>query len=328
MLAERKPVAPSLLSDPAFSTDPSAHPFAVASHEPWLSSPPAGHPTLKSKTRRKRPAMDDTSDSEPIHIIPPPNSPVNFPDVPQSLRTTTFALPNDRLDTSAVPRLEPHSQSSTAAESSVLSHHELSPATPPTRLPATSKRRITLMTLLKRRSSQQPQSSDSANLKPQRASTWLKSASIRSSDLSRPPPSLPDTKPSFMNIEKQVIPPRPTTLGTSTPATVPTPSTAQLTAKQRITDIISSNRHDNLDRIDELDETNPWGIGFHHGGPYEAAVQAIRGKEKTVFPGHGSYNRGVPLLDDNVCLFFVFCFVLMAERLIRTIPLLRQQDCL
>jgi hypothetical protein len=36
------------------------------------------------------------------------------------------------------------------------------------------------------------------------------------------------------------------------------------------------SRHHDLDRIDELDETSPLGISLHHGGPYEAAVQAVR----------------------------------------------------
>jgi hypothetical protein len=30
-----------------------------------------------------------------------------------------------------------------------------------------------------------------------------------------------------------------------------------------------TTRH-NLDRIDELDETDPFGGSYHHGGPYEA----------------------------------------------------------
>jgi hypothetical protein len=77
----------------------------------------------------------------------------------------------------------------------------------------------------------------------------------------------------------------------------------RLPQSARPTDI-PTNRQENLDRIDELDETNPWGIALHHGGPYEAAVQAIRGKEQVVFPGHGSYNRGVPQSHDNVSLLY------------------------
>src|SRR6266496_705306 len=82
-LADRRPIAPSLLSDPAFSADPYSHPYAVTNHEPWLLSPPAGHPSLKSKTKRARnrflaSAKAIDSDSEPFPLIQPPNSPVSF----------------------------------------------------------------------------------------------------------------------------------------------------------------------------------------------------------------------------------------------------------
>lgn len=34
-------------------------------------------------------------------------------------------------------------------------------------------------------------------------------------------------------------------------------------------------KRDNLDRIDELDETDPFGLGFHHSGPYEAITNNL-----------------------------------------------------
>ena len=293
IMADRnlKPVAPSLLSDPAFSTDPSAHPYAVrTSHEPWLSSPPAGHPKLKSKSRRRRSGDDSASDSEPFHIIPPPNSPVNF----GLQNTTPFSVPQ-RVVTETVG---PHSQSTsaltTAAEplSARQSHPNLSPApittAPP---PATPRRRrITLMTILKRRATQQPQSTASANSVPRKALNSSKSLSNKS-DVTR-------TLAQPNRMSNEGFPPNPVTLGNSVPSM---PSTIHPTPTQRVVDI-PANRLENLDRIDELDETNPWGIGFHHGGPYEAAVEAIRGKGNKVFPGHGSYNRGAPHFNDNVHL--------------------------
>lgn len=39
-----------------------------------------------------------------------------------------------------------------------------------------------------------------------------------------------------------------------------------------------------LDRIDELDETNPFGSHLHHGGPYEAISRLITSKQKHVSP--------------------------------------------
>lgn len=295
MLAERKPVAPTLLSDPAFSTDPSAHPYAVrTTHEPWLSSPPPGHPTLNSKSRRRRSGDDPASDSEPFHIIPPPNSPVNF--APQS--TTPFSVPHHVVTETVGTHSQSTSSLTTAAEplsESKQSHHwqpNLSPApitTAPT--PATPRRRITLMTILKRRSTQQPQSVASVNSIPRKALTSSKSLSNKA-DVTRI-----HAKPNRVSNE-EVIPPKPVTLGNSMP---PIPSTMHPTTTYRVVDI-PTNRLENLDRIDELDETNPWGIGFHHGGPYEAAAEAIRGKVQKVFPGHGSYNRGAPHSNDNVDL--------------------------
>ena len=104
------------------------------------------------------------------------------------------------------------------------------------------------------------------------------------------------TEPDLHSVERLVLPPRVSTLGPSTPATVSASSlTGSAPSKRRASDAPNSRVKD-LDSIDELDETNPWGIALHHGGPYEAAVQAIRGKSKQVYAGHGSYNRGASAL--------------------------------
>ncbi|KAJ3505469.1 hypothetical protein NLJ89_g7397 [Agrocybe chaxingu] len=52
-------------------------------------------------------------------------------------------------------------------------------------------------------------------------------------------------------------------------------SAAGSSASKRHASGVNSRLQD-LDKIDELDETNPWGISLHHKGPYEAAVQAIK----------------------------------------------------
>lgn len=57
-----------------------------------------------------------------------------------------------------------------------------------------------------------------------------------------------------------------------------------------------SGRTSELDKIDELDETNPWGVALHHGGPYEAALKVIK-PEKGRTPlgisngGSGTYHN-------------------------------------
>jgi len=92
--------------------------------------------------------------------------------------------------------------------------------------------------------------------------------------------------------------------------------------KRRATEI-PAGRIQDLDRIDELDETNPWGIALHHTGPYEAAVQAIRKTDKKVFPGYGSYHRGVPQPSDNVNISFVYFISFIDDLFYRIMHLLR-----
>ncbi len=116
------------------------------------------------------------------------------------------------------------------------------------------------------------------------------------------------TEPDLHNVERLVLPPRASTLGFSTPATVSASSlTGSALSKRRASDAPNSRVKD-LDSIDELDETNPWGIALHHGGPYEAAVQAIRGKSKQVYAGHGSYSRGAQALG-SVNIWFIRLFI-------------------
>jgi hypothetical protein len=49
-------------------------------------------------------------------------------------------------------------------------------------------------------------------------------------------------------------------------------------------------RVQDLDQIDELDETNPWGIRIHHDGPYEAANVQINKRAGHVPLGLSSSN--------------------------------------
>jgi hypothetical protein len=144
------------------------------------------------------------------------------------------------------------------------------------------------------------------NLK--KPSTVTRAATV-ASDVIRPPAHRQQTEPNIHNVNKPVLPERPVTLGTSMPAATPVPSPlangSSTAAKRRVTDT-PVGRIQDLDRIDELDESNPWGVPLHHGGPYEAAVQAIRRNDKDVFAGYGSYHRGVPQSSDNVNILSVY----------------------
>lgn len=82
----------------------------------------------------------------------------------------------------------------------------------------------------------------------------------------------------------------------------PRPATAlaedRLTAPplQRRTETVNTQggtRTRELDRIDELDESDPFGAAIHHRGPYEA-IQAILGNTSNNVGGHegGGAERG------------------------------------
>lgn len=88
----------------------------------------------------------------------------------------------------------------------------------------------------------------------------------------------------------EVRPRIPYTMSTSTPDMRPPPppppptranSAPALPVTRKKSDKIKNfvrrltKKHDNLDRIDELDETDPFGIGFHHSGPYEAITNNL-----------------------------------------------------
>jgi len=52
-----------------------------------------------------------------------------------------------------------------------------------------------------------------------------------------------------------------------------------------------------LDRIDELDETDPMGVGFHHQSPYEAIAAALGSKPLSVPPDRksGTTSQNAPV---------------------------------
>lgn len=221
---ERKSIAPSLLSDPAFSADPHTHPYFVTGEPTWVFSPPVGHPTLKHSNRGHTSITD-------FLPAPPPNTP-------------------------APP----------------------SPAVPARSPPTTPKEQTKIrMPFLSRRKS-------SSKLPP---AARDKHASLpASNDVTQRPDPRPVPGSRYVSEPLATLDSRPNvrraaTTGATTPRSTPTaPSVA-----------VSSSRAQDLDRIDELDESNPLGVALHHGGPYEIAVQALRRNAENRMPlGFGSGN--------------------------------------
>ncbi|KAF8973593.1 hypothetical protein BDZ97DRAFT_378851 [Flammula alnicola] len=281
---EFKSIAPShLLSDPAFSADPHSNPYFV-NNPTWVSSPPVGHPVLKSKNTR--PVAKFATDNSIIasadfdfQLLQPPNSPVSFlggsgtPDSPR------FPFPSPLNNPSSTPASKTAAPSTTASSSlgprtvTVAASTASSVTLQPPALKEEKKKR---MPFLSRRKPSQP-------AVPNASLTALKSPKSKAGPLptsydvtqsARPAAPRMASEPVVIqsNAKRPAFPPRHATTGADTPSSTAASSS---TASKRLGEGLSSRNQD-LDRIDELDETNPWGISLHHGGPYEAAVQALR----------------------------------------------------
>ncbi|KAF8167716.1 hypothetical protein B0H34DRAFT_803851 [Crassisporium funariophilum] len=286
-----KNISPSLLSDPAFSADPHSHPYFVTSHDPpWFSPPPLGHPVLKNKHRTHLATADGHITSADFHLIQPPNSPVSPIAFTGSKGLPHFSVPeppsvlHNQLSTSkGIERLTaPSSQTHNSTSSSTLGAPEL--PTPPPPVEQIRKR----MNFFSRRKSVQP----SVPVKPK--PVLISKKGQRRSEIIAPIPphdvteqfrpaaprqaSAPEVA---QNVDRVVLPARSVTDGPP----------SGFTAPKRLAADGHSGRIQDLDKIDELDETNPWGIALHHGGPYEAAAQALKKGGSAMPSNNGSYQK-------------------------------------
>ena len=249
-----KIISPSLHDDPAFSADPHSNPYSVTSHGSCLSPPPPGHPVLKNN---KRPDIvlvsHGTPDSDSdFQLVQPPNSP-NIPSYsnPSPHRPMTT---NHLTMYNKLPTIS-------SASSSMNQGLNLSVMSQGGRRPSLLKKENKRMNFLSRRQSAQ---------QPQPITSFFSSMGKRErhrSDL----PSFPgDT----------VLPqPIQHTEGLPTSASV---APQILGHRGRVQD---------LDQIDVLDETNPWGIRIHHDGPYEAVNVQVNKRAGHVPLGLASSNE-------------------------------------
>ena len=85
----------------------------------------------------------------------------------------------------------------------------------------------------------------------------------------------------------------------------------------------AAKKSQELDMIDELDESNPLGIALHHDGPYEAIQKAIKPRERVPRVSHKVTSSKIPRLHfpsrsephdsptGNLSQFMISPFVLM-----------------
>lgn len=280
-------IVPShLLSDPAFSADPRLNPYSVNNQQLAWDNPPQGHPVLKNKNRG--PVLANFALNNGIvasadfdfQLIQPPNSPVSYIGGSGTQhQDPSFPFPTTLDSTSPLTGPSPSQVAPPTATAPSLNPRTTAPATsrvsiihpqPPAVKEGKKKKRMPF--ILSRRKTLQATSSNpnSASLVSKAALLSLENdvpRAVAGRTVSESVLSAPRGRP--------VLPPRATTSGSATPRSM---ATSISTMSKRPTDSV---RAKDLDRIDELDETNPLGLSLHHDGPYEAASQALKRGENT-----------------------------------------------
>ena len=172
----------------------------------------------------------------------------------------------------------PYSDSETDTSSS--SNPQTPSSTPPsssTHLPKDAKK--TPPPTTEKRASTQPfpvATSSSAHIpsQPRNTSSAAVKTSIVQSTATRPPiASRNDSAPELHAPPPPVdVPPRPSTVPIPAPPASATAPPARRRRNSKNPSIAAPPR--DLDKIDELDESDPLGFAWHHDGPYEAIVKA------------------------------------------------------
>ncbi|KAF8641173.1 hypothetical protein AX17_000808 [Amanita inopinata Kibby_2008] len=280
-----KTVPHFIYDDPAFSADPSSNPFSASSNNisSWITDPPKGHPILKGGGQKKVINTPSAAHGTPgeVILIQPPNSPISRNAQPQVTDIVTMSAAPSPVSLLSKPPSELESSLSSPGSDS----------TPPTSIPSSShssrlsldpvqtnmlvnqKKRIGLP-FFRRKSGPQPISN------PQTATAVkpFTTSSKHSENKSLPVPS----DKSRRSLADVAI------TATKIPVNERTPLS---TARGQ-----SQIRAQELDMIDELDESNPLGIALHHGGPYEA-IQKVVGS--SAYGQQGAYKQNSRVSERN-----------------------------
>ncbi|PPQ65789.1 hypothetical protein CVT24_012006 [Panaeolus cyanescens] len=306
----RPTVAPSLLQDPAFSPDPHSNPYFVTSHEPDWLFPPPGHPVLKNKNRFINSIQTDHDQGDTItthqQLIQPPNSPATVSD-PHENPHFPFKLEATATSSLTPIKRNPISFQHTEGILTLQPQRSITPplllqpaATAPNpshKFPKFNKRFMPFLSRRKSAKPQEPSASQSITAKlskptanhltqgPSGTTSHSLSSAQKHHLISNTagaqqagpvgatiPPTLPIPHDELRAGESSRSE---NTAATSLPTTSRKSSVTGSTASKRLPNGLGVRPAD-LDRIDELDDSNLWGVSLHHGGPYEAAVKAIR----------------------------------------------------
>jgi len=268
----KKPIvtfSTALYDDPAFSPDPRSHPYFATEYN-WESPPAPGHPTLRGQRRRRSfDTHDATAEAEvnSFQLLQPPNSPTS-PDGVDEPQSTSYPPPSSTSNSIALSSIPP-----APTHTSILSRTFVNSKD-------STKKRGSLLSWLK-------------EAQPNMSSLFNVTKPSQSHHDVPPPPYEANptkvTKPAMLTalINDRRSAPR------SRLATIPAAS-LQNGTNQHQRGPAPNWRLQDLDRIDELDESNPLGIALHHGGPYEAVHSSLQSGVQIVplgFSNNGHFHE-------------------------------------
>ncbi|KAF5385145.1 hypothetical protein D9615_001360 [Tricholomella constricta] len=252
----------SLYDDPAFSPDPHSHPFFATTWAP----PFHAQPGLKGDT-----CPQPLSTANDFQLLLPPNTSM-FSDDHSSTTHETNSSSNHTTSTSfSSPPTSTDSHSSPWAP---LPSDKVAQSLP---WPPETQKKKKNITMFWRKT---PPETVLESVDLARNVLSEPSSSRNMVQTNRPAPARNVTTPETIKSAKRpVLPPRSVTTAADSK---PPP-----TSSRRIIGGLTIRAHE-LDRIDELDESNPLGLPLHHRGPYEAVQKAVNQESKE----RGPHNIG------------------------------------
>ncbi|KAI6136477.1 hypothetical protein F5141DRAFT_1208826 [Pisolithus sp. B1] len=241
------------------------------------------HPPQKPVVPRFRTPLPETVLDDPAFSADPRSHP-HFPLTnsrsykalpPKSPRSTVLPVPT--LNEPNIKHPITPAPAKTAACPVSLDHEFRTPkfvASTPSTVSSTTSSRPSLLQAQGSRTTTPSVSRASTSFEPPPYTKFLSNHTTSSG----PPVSGRDHPPMSYTMPSKTIQPRMRSQPEVTPARAGTASDFAriFTNKGRIKNLMRRlTKRYQLDRIDELDETDPFGIGFHHSGPYEAIANNL-----------------------------------------------------
>jgi hypothetical protein len=248
----KNPLSDLILNDPAFSSDPRSHPHFPLTNARSYKDPPSK--SSQSYSRHVTQARHVSLSHEA------PHSQENAPIKEVLPRISHRPLPQERRS----------SPFSAYVESASITTH--STFTPSTASPTTSHSHSLTQTPGSRTPSVASTSHLTANSTPSSQPQFKHEPNLPVSQVPNNPSMLFNTSAPEMPLKAQ----KPSVLPRTESAPILSENKKSTVGKRGMKSLFRrlTNRR-GLDRIDELDETDPFGGSYHHGGPYEAIGNSL-----------------------------------------------------